>query len=256
VRCIGDGRCVRACPKGALTLTEKGVRIDREVCDACGRCTEVCPAGALEVIGKYYTVEELIPELLKDKVFYEKSSGGVTISGGEPALQHLFSAALLRELKGLGVHTAVETGLGVKWELLRPMVEAADLIILDVKVMDEKKHLEYTGVSLDLVLSNAKNIARRGKPVWVRTPIIPRYTNYEDNIRAIARFIRDYLPTAERYELLAFNKACVKKYERLGVKWELADEDLVTERRMEELVKVAREEGLAYVCWSGIAKRT
>jgi len=255
VYCIKDGKCVKACTKGALELTDKGVEINRTKCDICGACVNACPAGALEVIGRYYTVNELVPELLKDKVFYDVSGGGVTLSGGEPAMQHAFSTALVQELKRVGIHSAIETGLGVKWENLRPLVEAVDLVIMDIKLMDERKHLECTGVDLNLVLTNAKKISEMGKPIWIRTPVIPRYTNYEDNIRAIARFIYEKLSNVERYELIAFNKACVKKYERFGIKWILADEELLTESRMEELVKVAKEEGLTAVCWSGIAKR-
>jgi pyruvate formate lyase activating enzyme len=252
-RCIGTMKCIKACPKGALTLTQKGMIIDRDRCDACGECVEACPAGALEVLGKPYKVNEVAEIVLRDRVFYEKSGGGVTLSGGEPSAHPKFSVALLQSLKGKG--TAIETCAGVSWKILRPLVEVTDLVILDLKLMDKDKHLKYLGVPLELVLTNAKNIAKMGKPIWVRTPIIPKYTDSEENIRRIARFIKHNLPTVERYELLAFNKACSTKYQRLGLVWELEGEDLIPEEKMEKLADAAREEGLQFVSWSGMAKR-
>ena len=97
-----------------------------------------------------------------------------------------------------------------------------------------------------MVLDNARKIAAAGKPMWVRTPVIPGYTDDEANIRAIARFIRDNLPTVERYDILAFNNTCAGKYERLGYEFALADEALIREETMERLAAVAREEGLDF----------
>jgi pyruvate formate lyase activating enzyme len=255
-RCIGALKCVKTCPVGALTLTPKGMIINREKCNACGMCAEVCPAGALEIIGKFYKVKDVVNIIMRDKVFYDKSRGGVTLSGGEPAMQHDFCVALLRILKKLGVHTAIETSLGLDWKILRPIIELTDLVILDIKMMDEDKHLKYVGVPLSLVLANAENIAAMGKPIWVHTPIIPKYTDDEENIKRIAQFISKKLPTVERYGLLAFNKACSTKYHRLGLSWAFENEDLVPEKKMEELANVARKQGVPFVYWSGLTKKT
>jgi pyruvate formate lyase activating enzyme len=254
-RCIGAKRCIDACPVDALTLTKAGIIVDRKLCDACGKCVEVCPARALEVAGKLYTVREVVEIALRDRVFYEKSGGGVTLSGGEVAVQAKFSVSLLRSLKEAGVHTAIETSLGAGWEILRPLVETADLVILDLKLMDREKHSDYLGVPLDLVLSNARNVALLKKPIWVHTPIIPKYTDSEENIERVARFIRSDLPTTERYELLAFNKTCAQKYRRLGLTWEFESEDLTSEERMEQLAALARQRGVQFVTWSGLAKK-
>lgn len=254
-RCTGTKRCVDACPVDALTLTRAGMIVDRKLCDACGKCVEVCPGRALEVAGKLYSVGEVVEIALRDRVFYEKSGGGVTLSGGEVALQARFSVSLLRSLREAGVHTAIETSLGTGWEVLRPLVEATDLVILDLKLMDREKHSTYLGIPLDLVLSNARNVALLKKPIWVHTPIIPKYTDSEENIERVARFIESNLPTAERYELLAFNKTCAQKYRRLGLTWELGSEDLTSEERMEQLAALAREQGVQFVTWSGLVKR-
>ncbi len=255
VRCIGATECVRACPRSALKLTPGGLLIDRDACDCCGDCVRACPAGALEVIGRRVTVEEVVAEALRDRVFYEKSGGGVTLSGGEPAMQSEFSLALMQALRREGVHIILDTSGGVSWSRLRPLVELADLVLYDIKVIDADRHLEYTGIPLQTVLDNAREIAGLGKPMWVRTPVIPGYTDGEDNIRGIARFIKENLPTAQRYDLLAFNNTCSAKYRRLGRDWQLEGLDMLTAEDMESLAGAARKEGLDFVHWSGMVKR-
>jgi pyruvate formate lyase activating enzyme len=254
-RCIGARECLNACPRDALTLTAGGMAIDRRLCDACGDCVDACPAAALEVMGKQRSVEEVAETALRDRVFYETSGGGVTLSGGEPAMQPDFAAALMTALKGEGIHVALDTCGGVSWRRLKPLVDLADLVLYDLKLMDDDRHRESTGIPLDLVLDNARNIARSGRPMWVRTPVIPGYTDDEANIRAIARFIRDNLPNVERYDILAFNNTCAGKYQRLDWKFPLAEESLLAEATMERLAGAVREEGLDCVHWSGMTRR-
>ncbi len=251
-RCIGDEKCVGKCPKGALALTEKGIVIDRKICDACGQCVDVCPSAALELLGKEYTVEEAADLVLRDKVFYEKSGGGMTLSGGEPAMQNEFGAALMQVVKSEGVHVALDTCLGVGWKVMSPLVELADLVLLDIKTMDESDHLRLTGIPLKWVLDNARKVSETKTPIWVRTPVIPGYTDKADSIRQIARFIRSELPSACRYDILAFNKICEPKYARLGMSWTLAGTDLLTEVVMARLEAEAKAEGVEFARWSGM----
>ncbi|MEM2145188.1 MAG: glycyl-radical enzyme activating protein, partial [Candidatus Jordarchaeaceae archaeon] len=241
-------------PQHALKLTPDGILINRTLCDACGKCAEVCPANALEVLGKQYTADEVVEIVLRDKIFYEKSGGGVTLSGGEPSMQASFCLALIQAVSDEGIHTALDTCAGTSWEVLQPLAESTDLILLDLKLMDEEKHQEYTGVPLELVLGNACRMAELGKEIWVRTPIIPGYTDSENNVRKIARFILNHLPTVTRYDLLAFNKLCAPKYERLGLPWSLKEIDMVTTETMDTLAAVSRAEGLENVHWSGMTK--
>ena len=135
-----------------------------------------------------------------------------------------------------------------------PVVELADMVLLDLKLMDEDQHLKVTGIPLELVLANAREIAKMEKPIWVRTPVIPGYTDSEENIRRIAGFIKQDLPTVERYDLLAFNKVCSPKYRRLGHTWDLEDAEQMTEEGMQDLADVAMREGLDFVHWSGMTK--
>lgn len=253
-KCIGAGHCLKACPSDALSLARDGVIIDRKLCDGCEKCVAACPASALELLGKSYTVDEVAGTALREKVFYEKSGGGVTISGGEPSVQAPFAAALMKVIREAGVHVALDTCAGVRWKNLGPLVDLADLVLLDLKMMDRDAHLKVLGVSLDLVLENACKITETGKPIWVRTPVIPGYTDGDDNVRKIASFIKEHLPTVKRYDLLAFNNLCSSKYERLGRPWELETAEKISRDKMERLARIAGAEGLDFVHWSGMTK--
>jgi len=253
-KCIGAGHCIKACPEKALSLTESDVIIDRKCCNNCGDCVGVCPAEALELLGKRHTVAEVAVKVLREKVFYEKSGGGITISGGEPSMQAPFTMALMKEIQKAGVHIALDTCAGIRWNTLGPVVELADLVLLDLKLMEKEAHLKILGIPLDLVLENARKIAQLGKPIWVRTPVIPGYTDNEENIRKIAGFIKKNLPTVQRYDILAFNNLCSSKYERLDRTWELETAEQITEEKMESLANTAKGEGLDFVHWSGLTR--
>ena len=253
VRCIAARECLRACPRNALELTPAGMRIERAVCDGCGACAAACPAGALEVIGQRWGVDELLAEVRKDQVFYETSGGGVTFSGGEPLVQADFLAALLPRCKEAGLHVALDTCGALPWERYERVLPWVDLVLYDLKVMDPERHRAATGAPNDRILDNAADLAARGLPIWVRTPVIPGYTADLENIRAIGEFIRQHLPTVERWDLLAYTNLGRPKYHRLGRPYALEHAPLLTRAEMEAvwqeavaIVPVAR--------WSGATR--
>jgi pyruvate formate lyase activating enzyme len=255
-RCIGATKCLKACPKAALKPTPGGIVIDRQLCDACGDCVGACPAGALEVIGKSYSVDDLVAMVVRDRIFYEKSGGGVTLSGGEASTQARFCTELMKALKHERIPTALDTCGAANWKTLQPLVDLSDLVLYDLKIMDSEKHRRHTGFPLEPILENARRISKLGKPMWVRTPIVPGYTGTVENITQVARFIMEDLPTVQRYDLLAFNSTCAAKYDRLGLSWRLDGKGLIREELMEELAATARKEGLDCVRWSGLTERT
>jgi pyruvate formate lyase activating enzyme len=254
VKCIGDQSCVRACPEGALELTPDGLKIDREKCVVCGTCEDACPAGAVKVMGKVWFSDDLIQELLRDKVFFETSNGGVTLSGGEATYQAEFAIEVAEGLQSQDVHVALDTCGYCSEKIMGDFLAHVDMVLYDLKTMDPNRHREYTGVPIDRVLSNALIVTESRKPVWIRTPIIPEHTDDEENIRTIARFVLENMPTVERYDLLAFNRMCIDKYSLFDLEYPLKDYDLMTRDRMEYLAQVAREEGLENVFWSGMTK--
>ncbi len=247
-KCIGCLECVNACPDHALSSTDNGIAIDRSKCKGCLTCTEICPSTALEAYGGTMTASGIIREIDKDRVYYEKSGGGVTLSGGEPTLQPAFARALLKELKEHGLHTALDTCGQCQWETLESLMPYTDLVLFDVKAIAPEQHKDYTGVTSTLILENLLKLSEfmesTGMPgsLWIRTPVIPDHTANPVNIRAIGTFIREKLiDRVERWDLCAFNKLCTHKYEGLGIEWGCRDLDLVAEDEMERLAGVARK---------------
>ena len=199
-----------------------------------------------------YTVDELAAKALQDRVFYEKSGGGVTLSGGEASGRPIFPWPH-GEIKER-IHLALDTCGATSGPTGVRLVNLADLVLYDLKIMNSANHRKFTGIPLNLVLENARRISKTGKPIWVRTPIIPGVNDSVENIRQTARFIRENLPTVERYDLLAFNNTCASKYQRLGLNWNLEKEELIPEEDMETLAQAARKEGLDFVRWSGLTR--
>jgi pyruvate formate lyase activating enzyme len=258
-KCIGCEICIETCKQEALSFEKEGLHIDRDRCIVCGKCAEECPSTALNLIGKRWNLEDLYKEIEKDKVYYTKSDGGVTVSGGEPTLQKDFILEFLKKCKQNGISTALDTcGIASKDTYLE-LLPYVDLILLDIKEINAEKHKEYTGVSNEKILENAEWLAEytkeHGKQLWIRTPIIPQYTASEQNIKGIGTFIVEKLQNIpERWDLLAFNNLCVSKYDRLDKIWPLCNLNLMTEEEMIELYQVAQSTGVKNVEWSGMTQ--
>lgn len=168
-------------------------------------------------------------------------------------MQPGFSSELLKLCSGAGFHTALDTCGYASPDVLEGLVELADMLLMDLKIIDPLMHRELTGVDLEPVLRSARMISGKGKPLWIRTPVIPGCTDSTDNILGLSRFICG-LPTVERYDLLAFNNTCGAKYRRLDMEWKLDGAPLVTGEKMEELASIAREAGVPNVHWSGATR--
>lgn len=176
--------------------------------------------------GRIVTAEEILPELLEDRLFYETSEGGVTLSGGEPLLQPKFAAELLKLLKKEHIHTAVDTSLYVKDDVLDDVLPLADIFLVDVKAMDDAVHRELTGVSNRKILENLQNIDAFGKPYEIRIPLIPGKN--ENQIPGIGAFLAS-LGNVGVVRLLAYHDLGRSKYEALGMDYPMGDARLSAE---------------------------
>ena len=241
-RCIGCGACVTACPEQALRIDpEEGIQIQRHRCTGCGTCARVCPSKAMELLGRPWTVEEATAFVLRDRAFYETGGGGVTLSGGEPTLQHRFVRDLFRNLRESGIHTALDTCGLARWSVYEELLPLTDLFLWDIKVMDPNLHRKLTESPNKLILENLVRLAgalRAGasSSLWIRTPLIPGMTDSPENLRRIARFISEQLQgSVGRWELCAFNGSCSPKYRRLGQNWPLADTEPLHREQIETL---------------------
>ncbi len=259
-KCIGCKSCLAVCSTGALTECETGIVIDRDLCEGCGTCATECPSTALELMGHKWTLDDLVEEVAKDKAFFEKSSGGVTLGGGEPSMQGAFAVKFLKRLKDLGISTALDTCGLCAPEQLDKLLPYADLVLFDLKLIDTKKHKLLAGSPNDKILANLRRVGesiknkRQPSELWIRTPIIPGATDDEENIRGIGRFLAENMRGfVTRWELCAFNNLCRDKYLRLGVDWKWADADLLRSRDMEKLYETAKDSGVNpdIVVWTG-----
>jgi pyruvate formate lyase activating enzyme len=253
VRCIAARDCLDACPVGALTLTPQSMEIDRQKCDGCGNCADACPAAALEIIGRTWTPQAILAEVQKDAVFYETSGGGVTLSGGEPMVQAEFVQQVCSLCKEAGFHVALDTCGTAPWARYEQVLPLVDLVLYDLKILDAEHHQAATGVDNTRILDNARCIAATGIPMWIRTPIIPGYTDSEENVAALGKFIAGELPTVQRWDLLAYTNLGQPKYRRLDRPYALQDAPLLTTTEMETLHATAVKLAPMAV-WSGATR--
>jgi pyruvate formate lyase activating enzyme len=192
----------------------ESVKIIRDKCTVAGRCVDACYAEALVLHGREVTISELIKELERDKVLYQSSGGGVTLSGGEPTLQPRFASTLLKTLQTKGYHTAIDTCGYVDWNTFEKIVNHTDLVLFDLKHMDPVLHESETGVPNWLILSNLRKISEMDVETVVRIPIIPKFNASEDNFRVIGRFLEGL--SIQKIELLPYHNLGVSKYKALG----------------------------------------
>lgn len=233
-RCIGCDDCVNNCPREAISRVDQYVSINRKNCDLCGKCSQKCPADAIVISGKEMTVEEVLKEIEKDVLFYDESEGGVTFSGGEPFFQPDFLGALLEECKKKSIHTVVDTCGYAPYETIDKISDKVDLFLYDIKMMDDKKHRKYTGVSNKLILENFEKLAENGSNLLVRFAIIPGLNDDEDNITKTAEFILSC--GIKQIDLLPYHRAGIEKYKSLDKAYKIektqppSDQDLRTIR--------------------------
>ncbi len=233
------GRCLKACPTGALRLMEGVILHDRSLCTECMACVHACPSGAQSVYGESMSVEQVLNRVEEDGVFYHRSGGGMTLSGGEALMQHEFAHALLREARRHHVNTTIETCGCYPYGHLYEACKHLDKLIFDIKSLNAAQHKKFTGVDNALILKNFSAICDDFPylPILVRTPVVPGFNDSDDDILAIREFI-PRRPNIE-YELLAYHRMGQPKYAYLGRRYEL-DDVKADEARMRRLKDLAR----------------
>jgi pyruvate formate lyase activating enzyme len=244
--CIGCGKCIEACPSKCLAQVDRIVSfIDRDKCllPECGKCQRVCYANAVNISGRYLTVEEVMDVVLRDREFYDRTGGGVTISGGEPFAQPVFLMELVRTAKILKLHTAIETCGQVNWNIFNSVLEHLDYVLYDLKHMDSNRHLQGTGVDNRIILENAKRLGASGKPVRIRLPLIPDFNDSEENVRATAEFIAEF-SNLEALDILPYHRMGEPKWGQLHQEYKLQGVVPHNKERVFELADIARKYGI------------
>lgn len=219
-RCLGTDkctRCIRKCPNDAISQTDDNlIMMNPDKCQHCFTCADNCAAGALNVYGKEMTVDEVIEEVEKESLFYARSGGGMTLSGGEATAQPEFGIALLKEARRRRIHTAMESCACVKWEVFREFCANLDQLMVDLKAFDEDLHKKGTGVGNQLIKENILRAIEEfpNLPILVRTPVIPGFNDNAEELRKIIGFL-PVRPNV-RYEMLPYHRMGQPKYAYLG----------------------------------------
>ncbi|MCX5677184.1 MAG: glycyl-radical enzyme activating protein [Planctomycetota bacterium] len=253
-RCMRCGECRRVCVRGPVrppvlgggspAAAGCGPAGEPAACTLCGKCVEACPTGARQMVGRRMNAAEVLAEVLKDRVFYEESGGGVTFSGGEPLRQPRFLKALLQACRDAGLHTAVDTcGFAPKEDLLA-VAPLADLFLYDLKFMDESRHARFTGASNVSILDNLRALGGIHGNIWIRVPIIPGLNDSARELEALARCAAS-VPGVRQVNVLPYHGAGAYKSPRVGRAYRLQETAPPSPEYMEDVAARFRGHGLS-----------
>ena len=229
-KCIGTvcKLCAEACPEKIITMSEETGKavIDHQKCIHCLACAKACPAKSISLYGEYQKPEYFINKVEEDAIFYSRSEGGLTLSGGEPTMQTEFAIELLRDAKKRGITTAIETCGAIPWETCHEVYDYLDYIHFDIKHMNSEKHKEWTGQGNETILDTFRKMRGAHPDVHcvARTPIIPGFNDTEEDIIAIRDFVKQF-PNTE-YEVLKYHRYGTTKYEFIGREYPMGTEEL------------------------------
>ena len=238
-RCISCFKCVYACPSKAQKRIDGVHRFFPRLCIQCGKCAAVCYAEAMVASSRSMKVEDVMREVRQDKAYYQGSGGGVTLTGGEVMCQIPFAVELADACRAEGIPVGIETNLCLPFEQMLPLLSRSDIVMCDLKLWDSSEHQRWTGVPNELIIENIRRLDELGKPIIVRTPLIPGATDSEGNISAISAFLAG-IKNLSYYELLNFNPLGGSKYESMGLKNEFAGIKPLPRERVAALAAVAR----------------
>ncbi len=252
--CVQCGACLDVCDRDAISppippeeAQQEGAtyqKIIRERCNRCLKCIDACAYDALEISGLPMTVESVMAEVEADRIFYDTSGGGMTLSGGEPTSQREFSLALLAEAKNRRIHTCLDTNGFCNWDSLASLLPMTDIVLFDLKHMDPERHKAGTGVDNKRILENLARLAASGKEYWIRIPVVPAFNDGPEFHKTAARFLADLPSHPARIDLLPFHNWCENKYDWLGRDWALKFTEAMQPFFLELPAEIYRDQGL------------
>jgi len=213
-QCIACKTCLRICPKKCMAW-EGIISFKSDNCDQCGICINNCPVNALRWSSEEISAREVLNEVMKDRVYYDISGGGITLSGGEPLQQSDFCHDLLKKSKKEKLHTALDTSGYAPFKTFELIMPLVDLFLFDIKLIDPQLHERYTGLSNVPILDNLFRLCQEGKKIIVRIPLIPGFTDSKKNLSGIESFVKQ-CSTGIKIERIPYNPLMKNKYHLLG----------------------------------------
>lgn len=238
-KCVACGNCQGVC---RIHRIKNGIHeFKRNECSACGKCVNVCPVHALKLYGMDFDYEKIVNELMEDKIFFESSGGGVTISGGEPLMQIDACEKILKILKRHGINTAVDTCGYASKENIDRILPYTDTFLYDIKAIDEDVHIKCTGKSNKIILENLKYIDSKNKRIEIRIPFIPNENLKE--LENIGEFILT-LKNVVRVRVLPYHSLGANKYRCLGMDYSGKDIPVPTNKETDNAVTTLRNMGI------------
>ncbi|WP_206811562.1 glycyl-radical enzyme activating protein [Paradesulfitobacterium ferrireducens] len=247
-KCVSCLTCVHVCSRQAIKVIDGKPVINRNECDACGLCATACPNKALAIVGQLYTPAELFRQIQRDRMFYRRNEGGITLTGGEVLLQAQAAAELLRQCRSEMMHTAIETSGYGRWEDLEKLLSLSNLVFMDIKHMDSEIHRELTGVPNELIFDNIKHAVeyslKYGTPkIILRVPIIMGLNDQEDNLLKTGAFFHSLSDKLE-INILPYHRLGSGKYEMIGLEYLLPELEVPSKERMEEYRRLIEQTGI------------
>ena len=248
-RCIGCYECTKVLDKNKLKDTE--INLSKFIFDSLTSnnldVVAYCPSKAWNFTSSEYSVSQLAQVIDKNKSLNQSMGGGITFSGGEPALQSDFISEVIAKVDDKSLHLALDTCGAVKFENYKKLLPLIDLLLFDIKDIDTVKHKLYTEYGNELIIQNIKDCISFIKEkdlrcrIRIRTPLIPSMTSREDNITGIANFIKDNSSDIiQQWDLCAFNNLCANKYKELGLNWTLSSASLLTNKEADRYLNLAK----------------
>lgn len=242
--CLSCGRCIRACPNAAITLSaDNGIATDYSHCIGCGQCAEACTEKARVLDAAYYSAQDLVTILERNKVFYNRSGGGVTFGGGEPTLQPEFLLDCIERCQQVGISTAIETSAYCDANVFEKIAGELSFMHIDIKHMDSDKHEEWTGVSNELILSNIRAAAER-TPLVLRIPVIPDFNDDLGNVRQMIEFAQTLGKNFLYIELLPYHLYGKHHYEELGRSYPMGNTQPPSDESMSRIYNKIKDAGV------------
>lgn len=240
--CVGCHHCVEVCPTQSISIKDDSIIIHHQTCSSCLRCANECPGKALRIEGEIKTVKEVMDLVLQDKVFYEESGGGITLSGGEMLNQPLFAKEILQASKQEGIHTCCETTGYANPETFQELLPYFDMVLFDFKHANPIKHKEGTGVSNELILQNLEYALHQNTNLLIRIPVIPNFNHTLEDAKEIIAKLKEL--GIQECQLLPFHQYGENKYSLLNREYEYENQNALHQEDLTEYQSLFIQNGI------------